>query len=94
MGLTDMYLNTNRHVFADNYFTSVPLAEALLQHNTYLCGTTCVSRKEFPNTLRELYKRQGDSTKWSNENSVMLVKWHDKCDVCLTATDGDSKDAV
>ena len=24
----------------------------------------------------------------------MRVKWHDKCDVCLTATDDDGKDAV
>ena len=54
MGLMDMYLNTNCHVFADNYFTSVPLAEAVLQHNTYLCGATHASRKEFPNALGDL----------------------------------------
>ncbi|MEG7522412.1 MAG: transposase, partial [Chromatiales bacterium] len=94
MGLTDLYLNTNRHVFADNYFTSVPLAEVLLQHNTYLCGTTRASRKEFPNALGDLYMRQGDSAKWTNENGVMLVKWHDKRDVCLISTDDDGKDAV
>ena len=80
MGLVEMYLNTNHHVFADNYFTSVPLAEALLRHNIYLCGATRASRKEFPNALGELYIRQGESTKWTNENGV-FVKWHDKRDV-------------
>ena len=93
MGLVEMYLNTNHHVFADNYFTSVPLAEALLRHNIYLCGATRASRKEFPNALGELYIRQGESTKWTNENGV-FVKWHDKRDVCLIATDDDGKDAV
>ena len=38
--------------------------------------------------------RQGESTKWTNEKGVMLVKWHDKRDVCLIATDDDGKDAV
>ena len=94
MGLMEQYLTTNRHVFADNYFTSVHLAEALLEENTYLCVTTRPNRRDFPNTLGEKYLRQGASVKWTNGNGVMLVKWHDKRDVCLIATDDNGKDAV
>ncbi|KAK2162269.1 hypothetical protein NP493_1529g00022 [Ridgeia piscesae] len=37
MGLMKKYLLSNRHVYADNYFTSVHLASDLLQADTYLC---------------------------------------------------------
>ena len=50
MGLIPNYLNKHYHVFADNFFTSVHLAEALLQAGTYLCGTTRGTRRDFPNT--------------------------------------------
>ena len=51
MRLMCNYLQRHHHVYADNFFTSVHLAEALLQADTYLCGTTRATRKEFPKAL-------------------------------------------
>ena len=48
MRLMRNYRHRHHHVYADNFFTSVHLAEALLQAYTYLCGTTRATRKEFP----------------------------------------------
>ena len=59
MGLMQPYLGKYHHVFADNYFTSVHLAEALLRDKTYLCGTTRSNRKEYPkaaSATREVYE--------------------------------------
>ena len=51
MRLMCNYLQRHHHVYADNFFRSVHLAEALLQADTYLCGTTPATRKEFLKAL-------------------------------------------
>ena len=59
------YLHKHRHVFTDNSFTSVDLAEDLLQADTYLCGTTRGTRSDFPKALanagEETDRRDRDS---------------------------------
>jgi len=42
----------NYHIFWDNFFTSVRLAEDLLRNNLYLCGTTRSNRTDFPANLK------------------------------------------
>ena len=74
MDLMPNYLNKHHHVFADNFFTSVYLAEALLQAGTYLCGTTRGTRRDFPNALANAKLRAGESLKWMNEAGVMILK--------------------
>ena len=86
MRLMRNYLHRYHHVYADNFFTSVHLADALLQADTYLCGTTRATRKEFPKALAKAVLRQGESVKWSSDNSVMLCKWRDKRDIFLIST--------
>ena len=82
------------HLYADNFFTSGHLAVDLLQADTYLCGTTRAARREFPRSLAAVRLRQGESAKWRNEEGVMLVKWHDKRDVFVIATDDAGDDFV
>ena len=59
MELLRNHLLHYQHVFADNFFTSVHLAEDLLQADTYLCGTTRATRREFPKTLAFSALKQG-----------------------------------
>lgn len=46
--LTRDILGQNHHVYCDNYFTSVPLFEELLDNSTYACGTIRANRKGLP----------------------------------------------
>ncbi|CAB3981214.1 Hypothetical predicted protein [Paramuricea clavata] len=39
------YYNTYRHFYFDNYFSSVPLLEHLLENKTYTCSTLQDYRK-------------------------------------------------
>ena len=41
-----------RHVYADNFFVTVPLCELLLQNDTYMTGTTRPNRVGFPVSAR------------------------------------------
>ena len=42
------YLNKGHHLFIENYYTSLSLAEYLIQNVTYVTGTTREHRKHFP----------------------------------------------
>ena len=94
MKLMENYLNQNRHVYADNYFTSVSLAKDLLAEDTYLCGTTRAHRREYPNKLASAKLKPGESIKWTNDDGVMLVKWRDRRDVYMIATNDEGLDVV
>ena len=94
MDLMDSHLQRHHHVFADNFFTSVHLANDLLQAGTYLCGTTRATRREFPKTVAHAPLRPGESVKWTDESGVMVCKWKDKRDVYLIATNDAGGDVV
>lgn len=46
--LCEPYLNQGRTVCTDNFYTSLPLAEKLLQSSTHLVGTLRCNRKGIP----------------------------------------------
>ena len=94
MRLMRRYLLSYHHLYADNYFTSVHLAVDLRQADTYLCGTTRATRREFPNSLAAVRLQQGDSVKWVNEDGVMVCKWKDKRDVFMIATNDAGGDVI
>ena len=43
----------NYHLFFNNYFTTVPLLEKLLQDEIYACGTFRIDRKFIPTHLKK-----------------------------------------
>ena len=94
MSLMRRHLHSYHHLYADNFFTSVHLAVDLKQADTYLCGTTRSSRREFPKTLAAVHLQLGQSVKWVNDDSVMLCKWHDKRDVFIIATNDAGEDSI
>ena len=79
--LTQNFTSKNHHIFCDNFFTSVSLAEDLLNDNIYLCGTTCAIRKDFPKELANNPQvkrfKQGESLFRRREDLVATV-WKDK----------------
>lgn len=46
------YMNKGHHIYIDNFFTSIHLAEAILGKKTYLTGTIRSNRKEIPNEAK------------------------------------------
>ena len=72
----------NYHIFSDNFFTSIRLAEDLLAENFYLCGTMRSNRTDFPSDLKPNKPevkalRRGESIFRQKENIVTIV-WEDK----------------
>ena len=51
--LIDHLYHSNRHIFFDNFFTSIPLMEKLLENGLYSCGTVRCNRQGFPAELKK-----------------------------------------
>ena len=79
----------NHHVYCDNYFTTVPLFEELLDNSTYACGTIRANRKGLPPfVVQGKLKKQGDLRQQQKGNPVATA-WHDKRTVLLLTTNAN-----
>ena len=80
----------NYHIFCDNFFTSVRLAEDLLSNNLYLCGTTRSNRTDFPADLKPNKAevkalRRGESL-FRRKGGIVATVWKDKKIVSFLST--------
>lgn len=48
MNLMDKYLDSGRTLYADNFYSSIPLVKRLLQRKSFYCGTLRSNRKGLP----------------------------------------------
>ncbi|CAB4023379.1 Hypothetical predicted protein [Paramuricea clavata] len=87
------YYNTYRHFYFDNYFSSVPLLEHLLENKTYACSTLRHNRKYFPADLKKIKLKRGEMRTRQNENLVCLT-WQDKRLVTILSTNVDPQPEV
>lgn len=88
--LTRPLVGKNHHVFIDNFFSSIALAENLLRDQIYVCGTVRSNRHGIPReiastTQRVKRLRQGESLFLRRENLVVTV-WKDKKPVYFLST--------
>ena len=92
MTLTRPYINTHRHVYFDNFFTSVELLLDLLKNGLYACGTTRINRKGFPEALKIFVKKgleeRGANRTYQHGNLTATV-WQDNKPVPVLATNSD-----
>jgi len=76
MKIIKPWVNSGRGLTVDNWFTSIPLAERLLQLNTTLVGTIRSNRRDVPPAARDVSHRQIKSAKYFyNESNVLLSYW-------------------
>ena len=72
--LMEKYLNKGHHLFMDNFYTSVSLAEYFLQHGTHVTGTIRENRKHFPTELKSLALEKGTAAFYQHDG-LMITKY-------------------
>ena len=77
------------HLFTDNWYTAVPLAESLLLEGTNLTGTVRSNRKYLPAGVKK--KLAKGETVAFRKNRLLCMGWQDKKHVILISTEGSSK---
>ena len=63
-------------------------------HDPYTSPVRSARGREFPNKLASAKLTPGVSIKWTNDDGVMLVKWCDRRDVYMIATNDEGLDVV
>lgn len=80
--LSESYIEQNRCLFFDNFFSCVNIFESLLAKNTFACGTIRWDRAEYPLTYmkhnNELQKHEHDFAQCQNPMDISVVKWKDR----------------
>ncbi|KAL2091670.1 hypothetical protein ACEWY4_013933 [Coilia grayii] len=93
MHLLRGYLGQHYHVYADNFFSSIPLVRDLLDNNTYYCGTIRKNSKGFPKQILEPKLTMGESRKVGRDG-MMVCRWMDKRDVFFISSSHAGRDQV
>jgi len=88
--LMEKYMDVGHELFVDNFYTSIPLAKALLARKTLLCGTLRRGRKHVPHSVVSAKLAKGEVIRRQNSQMVVL-KWHDKRDVMMLSTFHDGQ---
>ena len=87
--LIEPLIDIGYHLYTDNWYTAVPLAEFLSSRNTNITGTVRENRKFLPAGVKQKLPK-GDSIAFQ-KNNLLCIGWNDKKHVILLSTEGSSK---
>lgn len=73
--LTKFWMKSGRNIVIDNYFTSVPLAEDLLQMNTTLVGTIRKNKPDIPKEMIDTRGKEEKSSTFGFSDDLTLVSY-------------------
>ena len=73
-------------MYADNFYSSVPLAEKLLDEHTYYCGTLRKNRKQIPKSFQNAKLKRGEMISKQNAKGVKIFNWKDERNVLTLST--------
>lgn len=85
----EKYMNKGHSLYIDNFYTSVGLAEELLNKNTYVTGTLRAKRAGNPNLVHNKLNA-GESCILHNRKNIVVTKWLDKRKVLFLSSEHDS----
>uniref|UniRef100_UPI00358EDC05 piggyBac transposable element-derived protein 4-like n=1 Tax=Myxine glutinosa TaxID=7769 RepID=UPI00358EDC05 len=66
---------TGRNITMDNYFTSVPLAEALIEKGLSLVGTLRLNKKDIPDHMKPSKNRELFSAEFGFKQDITMVSY-------------------
>ena len=89
LDLAEKYLNSGRTVTTDNFYTSLALANILLENETHLVGTLRKNRVGNPKDVTEARLDKGEIVGKENVDGVVVAKWRSKRDVLMLSTKHD-----
>jgi len=84
--LTTGMLDEGRTVVTDNFYTSLPLARYLQEHETHLIGTLRANRRELPADVIKAKLKRGEVTGQQDQRGIKIISWVDKRRVNMLTT--------
>jgi hypothetical protein len=86
MNLMEGLLDEGRILFGDNFYSSLPLIEELMDRKTFYCGTLRKNRRGLPQDFLKKKQKKGEIDCLENRNGVKIMKWTDKRQVLMLSS--------
>ena len=83
--LTECLRGGNYQIYCDNFFSTCRLFDTLLSHKLYACGTASTTRREFPETLKQVRLERGEHL-FCQRGNLVASAWMDKKPVTVLST--------
>ena len=74
------------HVYIDRFYTSILLANQLLQKQIHLTGTVQKNRVGLPSDLKKLKLKNHETKVYRHQDEVMTLAWQDKRLILMLST--------
>ena len=91
MKLSTQYQHQNRHLYFDNFFSSVKLLDDLLLREVYACATIRKNRAMLPQKIKAPGRLQRGQGNMVQKGNIVCVVWHDKRDVRVISTNSQPR---
>ncbi|KAH9636406.1 hypothetical protein HF086_006166 [Spodoptera exigua] len=85
------YLNNGHSLYVDNYYSSVDIAEELLNKKMHVTGTLNFNRKGNPKQVINARLQPTEACIMHNNKNITVTKWRDKREVAFISTAHDSQ---
>ena len=76
--LVSPYFGKGHHVFADRFYSSIPLVQTLAKHNTHFTGTIIKNCVSLPDPIRAPFRLGDDETMQLRCESLLVIAWRAK----------------
>ena len=86
MSLSEKLLNAGRTVVVDNFYTSLELANKLLDKKTHIVGTLRANRRGNPSEVVLKKLKRGEIVAKENNRGICVLKGKDKRDILLLSS--------
>ena len=96
--MSEPFQFTNRHLYFDNFFTSVGVVEELLRRGTYACGTLRANR--YPSVFKggvgrkALKLKEAGEMRQAQKGTMLVTVWLDKRQVAVLSSNCSPGDVV
>lgn len=91
MRLMNGLLDCGRKLSADNFYSSIPLAETLIARNTHYAGTLRKNRIGIPKEIVLKKLKKNEDICLQNNKGITIMKWRSKRDVLMLSTFHNNK---
>ena len=71
--LVSPYLGKGHHIFADRFYSSIPLVRTLFEHQTHYTGTIMKNRVGLPDPIRSPFSLADDATTQFRHEELMVI---------------------
>lgn len=83
MKLSEGLIDEGRTIYADNFYSGIPLVKELLDRKTLYCGTLRSNRKGLPKEITAKKMKKGEICGLENQCGIKIIQWKDKRTVLI-----------